>query len=75
MFYTGVPKLPAFLNLYDFISPFVKRICWGAKTAIKRSIKLTKFNLNEKGVPGSKLIKLDEFLIILIYLCLVPCIY
>ena len=44
-FYTGIPKLSTFLNLCDFISPFVERKWRGAKSR-KPSSKLIKSNLN-----------------------------
>ena len=48
MFYTGIPKLSTFLNLCDFISPFVERNWRGAKSTRKPSSKFIKSNLNKK---------------------------
>ena len=48
LFYTGIPKLYTFLNLCDFISPFVERKWCGAKSTKKPSSKLTKSKLNKK---------------------------
>ena len=48
MFYTGIPKLSTFLNLCDFIFPFVQRKLRGAKSTRKLSSKLIKSNLNKK---------------------------
>ena len=50
MFYTGIPKLPTFLNLCDFISPFVKRKWRGAKSTEKPSSKLIKSNLKKRDL-------------------------
>ena len=49
MFYTGIPKLPKFLNLCDFISIFVEQKWRGAKSTKKPSSKLIKSNMNKKG--------------------------
>ena len=48
LFYTGIPKLYTFLNLCDFISPFVERKWCGAKSTKKPSSKLIKSKLNKK---------------------------
>ena len=48
MFYTGIPKLSTFLNLCDFIFPFVQRKLRGAKSTRKLSSKLIKSDLNKK---------------------------
>ena len=48
MFYTSIPKLSTFLNLCDFISPFVEQIWRGAKSIKKPSSKLIIPNLNKK---------------------------
>ena len=48
MFYTGIPKLSTFLNLCDFIFPFVQRKLRGAKSTRELSSKLIKSDLNKK---------------------------
>ena len=48
MFYTSIPKLFTFLNLCDFISPFIERNWRGAKSIKKPSSKLIIPNLNKK---------------------------
>ena len=65
MFYIDIPKLSTFLNLYDFISPFVERKCRGVKSTRKPSSKFIKSNLNQKERPACKLTRYDEFLITL----------
>ena len=61
MFYTGIPKLPTFLNLCNFIFAFVERKRRGAKSTRKPSSRLIKSNLNKKR----ELSKYDELLITL----------
>ena len=48
MFYIGIRKLSTFLNLCDFISPFVERKWYAAKSTRKPSSRLIKSNLNKK---------------------------
>ena len=65
MFYTGIPKLSTFFNLYIFVSLYVAWKWCSAKSTNKPSKKLIKSNLNKKRGPVCKLTKHDEFLITL----------